>query len=48
MSQKTYISKQCCDCADPPDAFNYKPLNGAATPKSIANEQCTERDMYNC
>jgi len=48
MTDNMLISKQCCDCKDPPDAFFYKPWFKGVTPKSLATELCVNRDMYNC
>ena len=49
MTEKnSYISKQCCDCEDPPDSYLYKPFPRGVTPKSLASEDCTDRSMYNC
>jgi len=45
---KSIISQQCCDCNDPPAAYNYKPFMGAVTPKSLATEKCVDRSIYNC
>jgi hypothetical protein len=48
MVEKNYISKQCCDCKDPPESYIYKPFIGAITPKSLAAENCIDRGMYRC
>ena len=48
MTIKNIISKQCCDCENPPEAFTYKPFMGGVTPKSLAIENCVDRDMYDC
>jgi len=48
MVEKNYISKQCCDCQDPPESYIYKPFAGGITPKSLAAENCVNRDMYQC
>lgn len=48
MSEKSIISNKCCDCPETSRVYFVKALAKGVTPKSLANENCVSRSMYDC